>query len=115
MGLTKTNLFTVQQNEFADVARVLGHPARIAILQYLAKMNSCICNHLVIELGLAQPTISQHLKELKQIGLIKGSIEGTSICYCIDPEVWEHYKKLFAEFFETLTPINNNNCGPDCC
>ena len=84
MGLTKSDIFTKQQNEIASIAKVLGHPARIAILQYLQKKEGCICGDLVGEIGLAQPTISQHLKEMKNIGIIKGSISGTSVCYCID-------------------------------
>ena len=115
MGISKTELFTKKQNELANIARALGHPARIAILQHLVKINACICNDLVAELGLAQPTISQHLKELKQLGLIQGSIEGTSVCYCIDPKVWEKYKKLFAAFFTDITPIDKSCCGPECC
>ena len=115
MGISKTELFTKKQNELANIARVLGHPARIAILQHLVKINACICNDLVAELGLAQPTISQHLKELKQVGLIQGSIDGTSVCYCIDSKVWEKYKKLFVAFFADITPIDNSCCGPDCC
>jgi DNA-binding transcriptional ArsR family regulator len=94
---------------------VLGHPARIAILQYLVKINACICNDLVAELGLAQPTISQHLKELKQMGLMQGTIEGTSICYCIDPKVWNKYKKLFETFFVEIKSINKNSCATGCC
>ncbi len=115
MGISKTELFTKKQNELANIARVLGHPARIAILQHLVKINACICNDLVAELGLAQPTISQHLKELKQVGLIQGSIDGTSVCYCIDPKVWEKYKKLFGEFFVEIKAIDKSGCGPDCC
>jgi len=112
MGISKTDLFTKKQNEMANIARVLGHPARIAILQHLVKINACICNDFVLEIGLAQPTISQHLKELKQAGLIKGSIEGTSICYCIDPKAWDKYKKLFSDFF---TDLNETTCAPGCC
>ena len=112
MGISKTDLFTKKQNELANIAKALGHPARIAILQHLVKTNSCICNDLVGELGLAQPTISQHLKELKQMGLIQGSIEGTSICYCIDPRVWERYKKLFFEFF---VDIDKGESSSKCC
>ena len=115
MGISKTELFTKKQNELANIARVLGHPARIAILQHLVKINACICNDLGAELGLAQPTISQHLKELKQVGLIQGSIDGTSVCYCIDPKVWEKYKKLFGEFFVEIKAIDKSGCGPDCC
>lgn len=115
MGLSKTELFTKKQNELANIARVMGHPARIAILQYLVKTNACICNDLVGELGLAQPTISQHLKELKQVGLIQGSIEGTSICYCIDPKVWDKYRKLLSEFFVDMKQINKDGCSTECC
>ena len=115
MGISETELFTKKQNELANIARALGHPARIAILQHLVKINACICNDLVEELGLAQPTISQHLKELKQLGLIQGSIEGTSICYCIDPKVWDKYKKLFEAFFVDVKSVDKGNCEPGCC
>jgi len=100
MGITKTEFFTEAQNELAVIAKVLGHPARIAILQHLLKVNTCICGDLVSEIGLAQPTISQHLKELKSIGLIKGSIEGTSVCYCIDGDRWNHIQLLLNELFK---------------
>jgi DNA-binding transcriptional ArsR family regulator len=110
MGATKTILFSKKQNELANMAKALAHPARIAILQYLLKTNSCICNHLVEELGLAQPTISQHLKELKQAGLIQGTIEGTSICYCIHTPTWTKYKQVFADFFNTTSPSSKNCC-----
>lgn len=100
MGLTKTEIFTTEQNELANMAKVLAHPARIAILQELMKLNSCVCGELVTEIGLAQATISQHLKELKTIGLIKGTIEGTSMCYCIDKEKWKEIQDQFSAFFE---------------
>lgn len=109
MGATKTELFTNKQNEIAAMAKAIAHPARIAILQELLKANACICGDLVEELGLAQATISQHLKELKNVGLIQGTVEGTSICYCINPKTWQQYKQLFAELFKE---------GPDnvsCC
>ena len=93
MGATKTEHFTDRQNELATLAKALGHPARIAILDYLLKVNTCICGDIVNELPLAQPTISQHLKELKNAGLIKGDIEGNSICYCIDVKNWKNFKK----------------------
>ena len=88
MGVTKTDLFTEKQNELAKVAKVFAHPARVAILEFLIQSNSCINGDLVQELGLAQATISQHLRELKEIGIIKGSIEGVSVNYCIDPIRW---------------------------
>jgi len=100
MGLTKTEIFTEEQNKMAAIAKALGHPARIAILQQLFKLNSCICGDLVEEIGLAQPTISQHLKELKKVGLIQGNIEGTSVCYCINKEKWATLKNMFIDFFD---------------
>lgn len=99
MGVTKTEIFTDHQNRLATSLKALAHPARIAILQYIIKQNACICNDLVEELGLAQATISQHLKELKNIGIIKGNIEGTSVCYCIDENVWQQLKKELTTFF----------------
>src|ERR1700749_4944721 len=99
MGLTKSEIFTEKQNKLASMMKALAQPARIAIIQHLVKMDACICGDLVDELGLAQPTISQHLKELKNIGLIQGSIEGTSVCYCIDPKVWKQFKSSFETFF----------------
>jgi ArsR family transcriptional regulator len=108
MGLTKNEIFTDVQNEIALFSKVLGHPARVAILQHLFKINSCVCGDLVNEIGLAQPTISQHLKELKQLGLIKGSIEGTSVCYCIDNEKWSEMKSVMIEFLNQ--DLSNNKC-----
>ncbi|WP_299126344.1 metalloregulator ArsR/SmtB family transcription factor [uncultured Winogradskyella sp.] len=108
MGLTKSEIFTDQQNEISNIAKVFGHPARVAILQYLFKTNSCICGDLVDKIGLAQPTISQHLKELKNIGLIKGNIEGTSVCYCIDEVNWTKMKIVISEFLDQ--DINMNCC-----
>src|ERR1700749_2781928 len=107
MGLTKTEIFTEEQNRLAIQLKALAHPARIAILQELLKTNACICGDLVDELGLAQATISQHLKELKTAGLIQGTIEGTSFCYCIDPAIWNKYRQLFAVFFKE---VESNNC-----
>ena len=100
MGLTKSEIFTDQQNKISVIAKAFGHPARVAILQHLFKTNSCICGDLVDEIGLAQPTISQHLKELKNIGLIKGNIEGTSVCYCIDQTNWANIKDVSMQFLD---------------
>jgi len=110
MGLTKTEMFTDLQNEISLFAKVLGHPARISILQHLFKIDSCVCGDLVNEIGLAQPTISQHLKELKHLGLIKGNIEGTSVCYCIDIENWTKMKGIMSQFLNQ--DISKNE---DCC
>lgn len=98
MGITKSDLFSATDNQLANWAKVLGHPARIAILRHIASHNACICNDLVEELPLAQPTISQHLKELKQAGLIKGNIEGNSVCYCIDMEALGQLRKALDDF-----------------
>ena len=102
MGTTKTEIFTDDQNTIAAFAKVLGHPARIAILQYLLKTNACVCGDLVDEIGLAQATISQHLKALKAVGLIQGTIEGTSVCYCINPETWRQIELIFTNLFSKL-------------
>jgi predicted transcriptional regulator len=110
MGATKTDLFTKKQNEIANMAKAIAHPARIAILQQLIKTKTCICGDLVEELGLAQPTISQHLRELKNIGIIQGTVEGTSVCYCINPKVWKQYQSLFADLFTDLPASSINNC-----
>ena len=106
MGVTKTDIFNEQQNRLAILFKALAHPARIAIIQHIIKQNACICNDLVEELGLAQATISQHLRELKNIGIIKGNIEGTSICYCINEVVWQDIKGELNSFFVDVTTIN---------
>ena len=98
MGLVKTEMFTDQQNKIALFAKAFGHPARVSILQHLFNIDSCVCGDLVSEIGLAQPTISQHLKELKQLGLIKGNVEGTSVCYCIHKENWTAMKAVMYKF-----------------
>jgi len=100
MGVTKSDIFTTDQNEIALIAKAIGHPARIAILQYLLQKNACICGDIVGEIGLAQATVSQHLKELKQAGLIKGDIDGRSVCYCIDNTKWDIVKDLLFQFFD---------------
>jgi len=110
MGLVKSEIFTTKQNSLANFAKAFGHPARVAILQHLFKINSCICGDLVNEIGLAQPTISQHLKELKNIGLIKGNIEGTSVCYCIDLKNWNTMKKDFGVFLDQDLNLNDSCC-----
>jgi len=107
VGLTKTEQFTQEQNDLAAMAKALGHPARIAILQHLLSIGACITKDIVEELPLAQPTISQHLKELKKAGLVKGTIEGTSICYCIDEAEWKKVQDQINQFF--------NANGKECC
>ena len=109
MGATKTEHFTDKQNAIATLAKALGHPARVAIMEYLMKVDTCICGDIVNELPLAQPTVSQHLKELKNAGLIQGTIEGVSVCYCIDPEIWKLLEDNFGKF------ISSYNGPLSCC
>ncbi|WP_316802960.1 metalloregulator ArsR/SmtB family transcription factor [Pedobacter nototheniae] len=101
MGLSKTEIFTEEQNRLAQLLKAMAHPARIAILQRILSSNTCICGDLVDELGLAQATISQHLKELKNAGIIQGTIEGASICYCIDPSTWKLLQSRLGSFFSS--------------
>lgn len=108
MGATKSDFFTDHQNKLSIIFKALGHPARITILEYLLQQNSCICNDLVNVLPLSQSTISQHLKELKNAGLIKGSIEGNSICYCLDENTLDLIK-------ETISTFNNQNRTDNSC
>lgn len=110
MGLSKTEIFTEEQNRMAGFAKALAHPARIAIIEHLFKINKCICGDLVNEIRLAQPTISQHLKELKKIGIIQGTVEGTSICYCINPEKWKEIETLFNTFLKRDFDIADPCC-----
>ena len=110
MGVTKTNLFNDTQNELAAFAKVLAHPARIAIIQYLLKTNTCCNHHLVDDLGLAQATISQHLKDMKQLGIIQGTVEGVSVNYCINPEKWLELKAKFSALFASFNPQACRNC-----
>lgn len=107
MGATKTEHFTDKQNEVALLTKALGHPARIAIIEYLMSVETCICGDIVNELPLAQATVSQHLKELKNAGLIKGSIEGNTICYCIDEKSIE---KLISYFSKITLKLKTKTC-----
>jgi len=107
MGATKSEIFTEEQNNLAVQLKAIAHPARIAILQELIKANACICGDLVNELGLAQATISQHLKELKNAGLIQGTIEGVSVCYCIEPKAWKSLQNELNGLFASYKDFNN--------
>ena len=110
MGATKTEHFTSKQNDIAILAKALGHPARVAIIDYLLKVDACICSDIVNELPLAQPTISQHLKELKNAGLIKGEIEGNTICYCIDEKAFLKLQTYFTKLSSKIEKKKSNCC-----
>jgi DNA-binding transcriptional ArsR family regulator len=98
MGISKKEKFNDNQNRLADLAKALAHPARIAILQFLATKDVCMCGDIVEELPLSQATVSQHLAELKNAGLIKGEIEGPKVCYCINQKAWREAKQLLSQF-----------------
>jgi ArsR family transcriptional regulator, arsenate/arsenite/antimonite-responsive transcriptional repressor len=106
MGVSKTENFDAKLNRRAELAKAFAHPARLAILEFLAKKASCVCGDIVEELPLSQSTVSQHLKELKRIGLIKGTIDGPRVCYCIDEKVWNEAKQEFQLLFNTFQSIN---------
>jgi ArsR family transcriptional regulator len=110
MGATKTDHFTEKQNAIATMLKSLGHPARVAIVEYLMKVDTCICGDIVNELPLAQPTVSQHLKELKNAGLIKGSIEGNAICYCINQKAIDKLQNYFTNISIKLVNKKTNCC-----
>ena len=110
MGATKTDHFTDKQNAIATLAKALGHPARVAIIDYLLKVDTCICGDIVNELPLAQPTVSQHLKELKNAGLIKGEIEGNAICYCIDEKIFQKLQNYFTSVSIKMEVKKSNCC-----
>lgn len=106
MGTSKTEEFKAEHNRLADLAKAFSHPARVAILEYLIKSNACQCSDIVEELPLSQSTVSQHLKELKRIGIIQGDIKPPRVCYCINPEVWQECASLLNELFGKF----NNKC-----
>lgn len=110
MGLSKSEEFSAKENAIAKYAKALGHPARVAIVKLLIKKQTCICRDLVNELPLSQSTVSQHLKELKEAGLIKGRIDGAKVCYCIDDKQWNLAKKYLNELFELSVKVNGTCC-----
>ncbi|MGV3503493.1 MAG: ArsR/SmtB family transcription factor [Adhaeribacter sp.] len=110
MGLSKTHEFSLADVSVANYAKALAHPARIAILRLLLERKACICGDIVEELPLSQSTVSQHLKELKEAGLIKGDISGTKICYCIDPQAWQQARQLLEGLFAQYRAGGTNCC-----
>jgi len=109
MGTTKNTDYALQQLSLAKFAKAISHPARVAILNLLLKKQACVCGDIVDELPLSQSTVSQHLKALKEVGLIKGDIEGASVCYCIDEKVWNSAQQQLNQLFEKSN-VNNTKC-----
>lgn len=110
MGVSKTEVFTESQNHTAKLAKAIGHPARVAIIDFLLKQESCICKDIVDELPLSQPTISQHLRELKKVGLIKGTIEGNTVCYCLDENGFQNLFNYSSSVLQKLNAPNSECC-----
>lgn len=110
MAITKAQLFNEKQIKTAEFAKALGHPARIAILEILAKRDTCICGDITDQLPLAQSTVSQHLKALKSAGIIKGEIDGVRTCYCLDEENLAGLKTILETFLTNLTTQNSTCC-----
>lgn len=107
MGAGKHDEFSVKHNRISKYAKALSHPARVAILNFLIKKNACMCGDIVDELPLSQSTVSQHLKELKEAGLIKGEIEGAKVCYCIDEKEWKTAQAWLNQLFDSYNTVNN--------
>jgi ArsR family transcriptional regulator len=110
MAITKAQLFDEKHKRIAELAKALGHPARIAILELLAERATCICGDISDELPLAQSTISQHLKALKKSGIIKGEVDGVRTCYCLDEDIVEEFNELFTGFSNKITNTSNEEC-----
>lgn len=110
MGVSKTDIFTAKQNQLSILAKAIGHPARVAIIDFLLKQQTCICKDIVGEVPLSQPTISQHLRELKKVGLIKGTIEGNTVCYCLDKKGFEDLNTYTSKVLESLNKPNSECC-----
>jgi DNA-binding transcriptional ArsR family regulator len=109
MGITKTIGFSTETNEMAEILKALGHPARLEIVQFLMKSSSCICGDIVEVLPLAQSTVSKHLSELKKVGIIKGTVTGNNICYCLDEKI--------IQKIQTFINLVQTSCitDSDCC
>lgn len=109
MGITKTIGFTDETNEMAEILKALGHPARLEIVKFLMTSSSCICGDIVDILPLAQSTVSKHLSELKKVGIIKGTVTGNNICYCLDEKIIQKIQKF-------VNLVQNSCCKPsECC
>jgi ArsR family transcriptional regulator, arsenate/arsenite/antimonite-responsive transcriptional repressor len=106
MAYSKKEEFSNDEVRLAQFAKALSHPARIAIIKMLAQKSSCICNEMVEKLPLSQSTVSQHLKELKSAGIIKGTIDGPRVCYCLDEKTCREAKLFFDNIFQVIKCCN---------
>ena len=112
MATPKTEEFTKEEIFLADIAKALSHPARIKIMKLLSQMNACMCGELVNLLPLAQATVSQHLKELKRVGIIHGDIDGPKVCYCVNVEMLRKVTTDFQNYFTKLNKGEKISCKP---
>jgi DNA-binding transcriptional ArsR family regulator len=110
MAYAKTELFEPALNQAATLFKALGHPARLAILRYLAETRVCITGDISDELPLSRTTVNQHLKELKSAGLIQGRVDGVKVNYCLDPEKVCELGKTFNELYDLIHYPENNKC-----
>jgi DNA-binding transcriptional ArsR family regulator len=110
MAIHKREQFTTAEQDVAAIAKALGHPARIAILQLLARRQACVCGEIVLELPISQSTVSQHLKELKAAGLVQGEIDGPRVCYCIDRAGWDRARQLLGDLLAPLPELPAGCC-----
>ncbi|HUM47344.1 MAG TPA: metalloregulator ArsR/SmtB family transcription factor [Chitinophagales bacterium] len=110
MAAHKKDEFSLKENELAAFAKALSHPARIAILKTIAAHNTCICGEIVEVLPLAQSTVSQHLKELLNAGLIEGTVDGPKSCYCINWKTFGKFSESFNSFFNKAKAMNESCC-----
>ncbi len=114
MTVAKTTAFTAEQQQLARVAKALAHPARVAIVQLLASKTTCISGDIAAELPLARTTVSQHLQELKALDLIRGEIDGLTVCYCLNTELLRQVQQQFSRFFEAAVACPAGGPGESC-
>lgn len=110
MGTSKIELFTTEANAIANFAKAISHPARIKIINKLFQTETCVCGDFVQDLGLAQSTVSQHLLALKKVGLIQGTVQGPSTCYCLDLIKLEEFKNMIGNFINQQPALKSTCC-----
>ncbi|MHC1703087.1 MAG: ArsR/SmtB family transcription factor [Tenuifilaceae bacterium] len=113
MTYHKTKLFDADLQDISTIAKFLSHPARLAIIQYLAKTNTCISGDITSEIPLSRTTVSQHLQELKKAGIIDGEVDGVKVCYCLNPAKLLEIRNLIQSFFDDIDKSMKSCCVPN--